>query len=93
MNEARDDPRDADTEDKDYHQQSLVPVDGAETHGGEDVAIFASGPWAHLFRGTVDENYIFHVMNYAGRIRERAATMMRASEPAAKPMRRHRQHR
>ena len=43
-----------------------------ETHGGDDVAIFARGPFAHLFSGVVDENYIFHVMSYASKIPQRA---------------------
>lgn len=33
-----------------FLQQSLIPM-GSETHGGEDVAIFASGPGANLFSG------------------------------------------
>ncbi len=44
-----------------FQQQSLVPL-GSETHGGEDVAIFAGGPGANLFSGTVEQNEIFHVM-------------------------------
>jgi alkaline phosphatase len=48
----------------DYLQQALIPM-GSETHSGEDVAIFAKGPWAHLVDGVVEQNYIFHVMNYA----------------------------
>ncbi len=36
-----------------------------ETHGGEDVAIFARGPMAHLFHGVHEQNYIAHVMAYA----------------------------
>jgi alkaline phosphatase len=44
-----------------------------ETHGGEDVPIYASGPWAHLFHGTVDQQYIFHVMNFAAQLQHRAA--------------------
>jgi alkaline phosphatase len=44
-----------------FRQQSLVPL-GSETHGGEDVAIFASGPGANLFSGAVEQNEIFHVM-------------------------------
>lgn len=52
-----------DTTDKDFHQQALVNTGvGAETHAGEDVAIYARGPWAHLVRGTQEQNYIFHVM-------------------------------
>jgi alkaline phosphatase len=54
----------------DFVQQSLVPL-GSETHGGEDLGIYAIGPWAHLFQGTVEENYTFHVMNYASKIGER----------------------
>ena len=35
---------------------------GSETHGGEDVAIYARGPKAHLFQGTLEQNVIYHVM-------------------------------
>jgi len=54
----------------DFMQQSLVHLP-SETHGGEDLGIYAIGPWAHLFQGTVEENYTFHVMNYASKIEER----------------------
>lgn len=57
----------------DFIQTALIPLKSA-THGGEDVGIYAIGPWAHLFQGTVEENYIFHVMNYASRIGVRAAS-------------------
>lgn len=50
--------------DMDYTQQALIPM-SSETHSGEDVAIYAKGPWAHLFDGTLEQNYIFHVMNHA----------------------------
>ncbi len=50
-----------DTKAKDFKQQALVPFD-SETHGGEDVAIFARGPFAHLFQGTMEENAIYWVM-------------------------------
>ena len=36
-----------------------------ETHGGEDVAVYALGPMAHLFHGVQEQNYIAHVMAYA----------------------------
>lgn len=36
-----------------------------ETHGGEDVAVFAKGPMAHLLHGVHEQNYIPHVMAYA----------------------------
>lgn len=53
-----------DTEVEGYHQETLVPLQLA-AHAGEDVAIFARGPWAHLFSSTHEQNYIYHVMRYA----------------------------
>jgi alkaline phosphatase len=50
--------------DPDYVQQALVPM-SSETHTGEDVMVFAQGPWAHLFGGTIEQNVIFHVMHHA----------------------------
>ena len=50
--------------DPDYLQQALIPM-SSETHSGEDVAVMARGPWAHLFGGVIEQNVIFHVMNYA----------------------------
>ena len=47
-----------------FHQESLVPL-SAETHAGEDVAIYAGGPKAHLFQGTMEQNTIYHVMRTA----------------------------
>ncbi|KAJ0176439.1 hypothetical protein K1T71_007618 [Dendrolimus kikuchii] len=43
---------------------SLVPMT-RETHGGEDVAVFAIGPWSHLFTGNYEHNYLPHAMAYA----------------------------
>ncbi len=53
-----------DTGDQGFHQQALVPLP-AETHGGEDVAIYATGPGAHLLHGVVEQNVIFHLMRHA----------------------------
>lgn len=44
-----------------YRQQALIPT-GSETHGGQDVPVYASGPKAHLIGGVIEQNYIFHVM-------------------------------
>ncbi|MDQ8204271.1 alkaline phosphatase [Pelagicoccus sp. SDUM812003] len=45
-------------------QESAYPLN-SETHGGEDVGIWAIGPYAHLLHGTVEQNVIFHLMDYA----------------------------
>ncbi|KAG3275523.1 intestinal-type alkaline phosphatase 1-like [Ictidomys tridecemlineatus] len=47
-----------------YKQQAAVPL-SSETHGGEDVAVFARGPKAHLVHGVQEQNYIAHVMAFA----------------------------
>lgn len=53
-----------DTEDAEYLAQAAVPLT-SETHGGEDVAIFAKGPMAHLLHGVVEQSYIPYAMGYA----------------------------
>ena len=57
----RPDLSNVDTTAPDFLQQALVPL-GSETHAGEDVAIFADGPQAHLFAGVVDQPYVYHVI-------------------------------
>ena len=47
-----------------FFQQALVGMRG-ETHGGEDVALYARGPGAELVRGSMDQNEIYHVMRKA----------------------------
>ena len=42
-------------------QQALVPL-GGETHGGEDVALFATGPGAEEARGVIEQNVIYAIM-------------------------------
>lgn len=54
-----------DATDPDYLQQALIPLQRSETHSGEDVAVYAQGPWAHLLDGTIEQNMIFHVMRHA----------------------------
>ena len=61
---SRQDLTEVDTFAPDFLQPALVPL-YSETHAGEDVAIFASGPGAHLFSGSMEQNTIFHVMGRA----------------------------
>lgn len=51
-------------DDMDYVQSSGVPL-RSETHGGEDVAVYAKGPMAHLIHGVQEQHYVAHVMAYA----------------------------
>ncbi len=61
----RTDLQDVNTHESGFHQESLVPK-GSETHSGEDVPVYATGPGAHLVIGTQEQSGIFHVMNFAG---------------------------
>jgi alkaline phosphatase len=56
---ARADLTDVDTTDPDFHQQALVALSG-ETHGGDDVGVWARGPGADAVRGSIEENTLFH---------------------------------
>ncbi|MEM8982969.1 MAG: alkaline phosphatase [Pseudomonadota bacterium] len=38
---------------------------GSETHGGTDVALYATGPWAHLAGGVLEQNAVYHIMRHA----------------------------
>ncbi|MGE0684024.1 MAG: alkaline phosphatase [Candidatus Binatia bacterium] len=60
----RPDLQGVDTASPRYLQETVLPLD-AETHGGEDVAIYATGPQAHLIHGVLEQNVIFHVMKAA----------------------------
>ena len=59
------------TEHPDYMQEALVPAK-AESHGGEDVGIWARGPGSTAVRGTLEQNTIYHLIVQATpRLRER----------------------
>lgn len=67
-------PRPAPDTGLDAVQQAAVPlsyrdIDGSvtqeETHGGEDVPLYAIGPWSHLVGGVLEQNAIFHIITYA----------------------------
>ena len=47
-----------------YQNPASVPRK-KETHGGDDVGIFAIGPFAHLFHSVHEQSYIGHVMAYS----------------------------
>ena len=51
----------------DYKQEATVPLND-ETHGGEDVAIFANGAGSDLIKGVMEQNWIFYAMKEALRL-------------------------
>lgn len=57
------------TQDINFVQQAAVPRK-YETHGGEDVPVYAIGPGSHLFSGTVEQTYIAHAIAHAACIAE-----------------------
>lgn len=59
-----------DTEDEGFYQEVLVPL-RLETHGGEEVVIYAGGPWSHLFHRTHEQYYIYQAMKHAARLDKR----------------------
>lgn len=52
------------TANPDYIQDAAIPMD-LETHGAEDVGVYAQGPMSFLLSGTYEQSYIAHVMMYA----------------------------
>ena len=58
----------------------LVPM-YSETHGGEDVGIYATGPMSHLFRGVIEQNVIAHIMAHASCVGEYSDCSWSTKEP------------
>ena len=59
------------TEASDYLQEALVPLK-SESHGGEDVGIWARGPGSEAIRGTVEQNTLYHfIVQATPKLRER----------------------
>ncbi|XP_034238800.1 alkaline phosphatase [Thrips palmi] len=65
----RKNPKDSDTTDFLYSQQTGVLTDEVH-HSGSDVAIYARGPMAHLFTGVHEQNFVAFAIAYASKIGE-----------------------
>lgn len=59
-----------------FYQEALVPSD-TETHSGEDVPVYATGPGSHLITGSNEQTVIFHAINYAGDLVKKARAALR----------------
>ncbi len=55
---------DDDVAEHDHRQQALIPL-GSETHGGEDVAIYAKGPRSFVVSGVVEQSFVHDAVRYA----------------------------
>lgn len=71
----RQDLTNVDTQSSGYHQEALVQL-SAETHAGEDVGIYATGPGAANVIGVNEQNLIFHIINQAARLELNASRAM-----------------
>jgi len=60
----RPDLTEVDTEALDFLQEATVPM-AAETHAGEDVALYARGPSSHLLQGGHEQTISFYLMAHA----------------------------
>ncbi|XP_053685597.1 alkaline phosphatase-like [Sabethes cyaneus] len=53
-----------------YHRYPATALLDAETHGGEDVSVYASGPLSNIFIGSYEQHTIPHLIAYAMAIGE-----------------------
>ncbi|XP_008186655.1 membrane-bound alkaline phosphatase isoform X2 [Acyrthosiphon pisum] len=68
VNCARQDLSKVDTSQLSFAYPHMVTMKDYETHGGDDVMVFARGPWAHLFSGNYEQNLIPLTMGFAAGI-------------------------
>lgn len=47
-----------------YQHQAMISLED-ETHGGEDVPVYAHGPGARLIAGAFEQNYVAYAISYA----------------------------
>ncbi|VDL94519.1 unnamed protein product [Schistocephalus solidus] len=64
VNKSRSNPANEDIYSWKYKQQSLVPL-FYSSHGGDDVGVYATGPFSRLFTKTIDNTFISQAMKYA----------------------------
>lgn len=63
-----------------FRQRAAFPLK-RETHGGEEVAVYATGPYSHLFSGVHDQTYIPYVLSYSACIGRFAGSRCHATCP------------
>lgn len=73
---SRPDPTHDDTDADTYHAGAGAYL-RSETHGGEDVALYATGGWSHLVDGVMEQSDVFHVVVHALGLKEPPADTRR----------------
>lgn len=76
-----------DTADPDYLQEATVPL-GSESHGGDDVAVYARGPGADGVRGSLEQNVLFHLVAQSAPALRDALCALDACDASGTPVRR-----
>ena len=76
-----------DTTDPDFMQEAALPS-GSESHGGEDVAVYALGPGADGVRGSLEQNVLFHLMAQSAPALREALCALDACDANGAPVRR-----
>lgn len=61
------DLRNVDLKNPNHRPAATLPL-SSESHAGEDVGVYASGPWSHLFVGSYEQNILPLAMAYASHI-------------------------
>ncbi len=64
VTQGRPDLSTVDTTDPRYLPEAAVPLT-AETHGGEDVPLYAGGAGSHLFHGVQEQSYVYYAIRTA----------------------------
>ena len=72
----RKDLTDVDSGQPGFFQEALIPRE-SETHSGEDVPIYASGPGSYLISGSNEQTIVFHAINYAGGLLKKAEAALK----------------
>lgn len=55
------------TDSYEYEQTAAIPLD-ENAHSGSDVAVYARGPYSHLFHKIHEQNYVFEAISYAAKV-------------------------
>ncbi|XP_032517990.2 alkaline phosphatase-like [Danaus plexippus] len=63
----RRDPSAVNTDDMLYEQIAAITLE-ENKHGGNDVTVYAKGPFSHLFHNVHEQHYVFHAISYAAKL-------------------------